>query len=83
MDWVDKSMRLLIISFVYLTRDISTFVCFSLGKVKEIVIFSAVLCYNMAVHEREQFADKGLKGSVRIRRSADSVFVFTQIPDLS
>ena len=23
MDWVDKSMRLLIISFVYLTRDIS------------------------------------------------------------
>jgi len=37
----------------------------------------------MAVHEREQFADKGLKGSVRIRRSADSVFVFTQIPDLS
>ena len=47
-----------------------------LGKVKEIVIFFAVLCYNMAVHEREQFADKGLKGSVRIRRSADSVFVF-------
>ena len=24
MDWVDKSMRLLIISFVYLTRDISS-----------------------------------------------------------
>lgn len=25
MDWVDKSMRPLIISFVYLTRDISAF----------------------------------------------------------
>ena len=28
MDWVDKSMRLLIISFVYLTRDISRRVLF-------------------------------------------------------
>ena len=55
MDWVDKSMRLLIISFVYLTRDISIAMRFTISSflITLIMVTALILFFHLLLTRKK------------------------------